>query len=237
MGTDQQNLAPILGGEVGESSSRVRGFAFTTPYTFTLFPFVGRCTEDTMTPLRIFPVVALLAALLSSTTVADDKPAKAEQFTYRVLGLFSPDREKDLRTAFEDLTDFKLIKVNFDDAEITVEFAPAKLFPGQKPERVVELVNDKVRAATHYTFGVKPRRTTPRDKLQQVEIPAAGLDCKACCLAAYEAISGIDGVEQATASFKEGRITALVDPTKTDRAKLEDALRKKGVELGKPAKP
>ena len=53
-----------------------------------------------------------------------------------------------------------------------------------------------------------------------VVIPAAGLDCKACCLAAYETISGIDGVEQATASFKEGRITALIDPLKTDRAKL-----------------
>ena len=77
------------------------------------------------------------------------------------------------------------------------------------------------------------RRTTARDKLQTVVIPAAGLDCKACCLAAYEGISGIDGVEQATASFKEGKITALIDPTKTDKAKLEEALRKKGVTVGK----
>jgi copper chaperone CopZ len=65
-------------------------------------------------------------------------------------------------------------------------------------------------------------------------IPAAGLDCKACCLAAYEAVAAIDGVEQATASFKEGKITALIDPARTDPAKLEDALRKKGVSLGKP---
>ena len=127
--------------------------------------------------------------------------------------------------------------MNFDDAEITVEFAPAKLFPGQKPERVTELVNDKVRAATQGTFGVKPRRTVARDKLQQVVIPAAGLDCKACCLAAYETVAGIDGVEQATASFKDGRVTALIDPTKTDKSKLEEALRKKGVDLGKPGKP
>ena len=47
-------------------------------------------------------------------------------------------------------------------------------------------------------------------------------------LAAYEAVANIDGVEQATASFKDGRVTALIDPTKTDRAKLEDALKKKG---------
>jgi copper chaperone CopZ len=94
-----------------------------------------------------------------------------------------------------------------------------------------------VRSATSHTFGVKPRREIARDKLQQVVIPASGCDCKACCLAAYEAVANIDGVYQATASFKDGRVTALFDPTKTDRTKLEDALRKKGVGVGKPVKP
>ena len=186
----------------------------------------------------------LIAAFTLAATFAvgqDKQPAKAEpkmeRITYRVIGLFAKDREKDLRAGFEELTDFKLISVNFDDAEITVEFAPAKLWPGQKPERVTELVNDKVRAATNHTFGVKMRRDIARDKLQQVVIPAAGCDCKACCLAAYEAVANLDGVYQATASFKDGRVTALIDPTKTDKAKLEDALRKKGVDLGKPGKP
>jgi copper chaperone CopZ len=182
-------------------------------------------------PLRL----CVTFLLLTSLATADDKqPQKVEKITYRVTGLFSPDREKDLRAGFEDLPDFKLVAVNFDDAEITVEFAPAKLFPGQKPERVTELVNDKVRGVTSHTFGVKPRRGVARDKLQQVVIPAAGCDCKACCLAAYEAVANVEGVYQATASFKDGRVTALIDPTKTDRAKLEDALRKKGVRVGKP---
>ncbi len=35
------------------------------------------------------------------------------------------------------------------------------------------------------------------------------------------------GVEQATASFKVGLVTAWIDPAKTDRAMLEEALRKK----------
>ncbi len=84
-------------------------------------------------------------------------------------------------------------------------------------------MNDKLRQASGHTFGLKPRRTVPREKLQQVVIPAAGLDCKACCLAAYEIVAHVDGVEQTTASFKDGRITALIDPMRTDRAKLEDA--------------
>ncbi len=183
---------------------------------------------------------ATLVTLLFATlpAAADDQALepKVERLTYRVTGLFSKDREKDLRAGFAELADLKLVGVNFDDAEITVEFAPGKLWPNEKPARVAELLNDRVRQATGHTFGVKPRRAVPRDRLQTVSIPAAGCDCKACCLAAYEAVADLDGVYQATASFKDGRVTALIDPTRTDRATLEGALRKKGVDVGKPAK-
>jgi copper chaperone CopZ len=181
-------------------------------------------------------LVAALIVFLPALAAADDEPApQPERFTYRVLGLFSKDREADLREGFQEIPDIKLVSIAFEDAEITVEFAPAKLFPGQKPERVAELVNDKVRQATHHTFGVKPRSTVPKDKLQEVVIPVGGLDCKACCLAAYEIVAQVDGVMQATASFKDGRVTAKFDPSKTDRAKLEEALRKRGVHVGPPA--
>ena len=150
-----------------------------------------------------------------------------------MTGLFSQDREADLREAFKELPEFKLVAIDFDHAEITLEFAPAKLFPNQKPERVTELVNDKVRLVTYHTFGVKSRSAVARDKLKEVVIPVAGLDCKACCLAAYEIVARDDGVVQATASFKDGRVTARIDPSKTDQAKLEEALRKRGVAVGK----
>ena len=170
--------------------------------------------------------------LLSAAAAAADKPAKPERFTYRILGLFSPDREKDLRKAFDDLPDFKLVAIDFEGAEITVEFDPAKAFPGAKPAEVVERFDQKLRQASRHTFGAKPRRAVPKEKLEQVVIPVAGLDCKACCLAAYEIVARIDGVEQATASFKDGRVTARIDPSKTDRAELEMALRKRGVKVG-----
>ena len=181
-------------------------------------------------------VVTALAALLTDTAAAQDKkPAsKPERITYRVTGLFDKSREAVLREAFVELTDFKLIDIDFAEAEVTLEFDPQRLYPGQKPERVAELVSDKVRGATHHTFAIHPRRTVSRDKLQEVSITASGCDCKACNLAAYEAVAAVEGVYQATASFKEGRVTVRFDPAKTDRAKLEDALRKKGVDLGKP---
>ena len=150
----------------------------------------------------------LLAVLVSATASAQDKPPpKAERFIYRVTGLFAADREKDLRTGFAELPDYQLIAVDFAEAEITVEFIPARLFPGQKLERVTELVNDAVRQATGHTFGVKPRSTVARDKLVRVEIPVAGCDCRGCCLLAYEAVAAVDGVEQATASFKAFGVT------------------------------
>jgi copper chaperone CopZ len=180
--------------------------------------------------MRYFLLAAVFVPAFAS---AQEKTPKVERLTYRVTGLFSPEREKDLRSAFQGLADFKLIDVNYADAEITIEFAPAKLFPGQKPERVTELVEEKVRSATNHTFGVKPRRTIPRDKLKEVTIPVAGCDCKACNLATYEAVSGIDGVFQATANLKEGRVTALIDPSKTDQGKLEESLKKRGVAVGK----
>ena len=180
--------------------------------------------------MRTACLALMPALLLAVTAAAEDKPApKPERLTYRVTGLFSKDREADLRESFQELPDFKLVAIDFDNAEVTLEFAPDKLFPGQKPERVTELVNDKVRSVTHSTFGVKPRSTLARDKLKEVVIPVAGLDCKACCLAAYEIVAQVDGVVQATASFKEGRVTAKVDPSKADQAKLEEALRKRGV--------
>ncbi len=183
---------------------------------------------------RIF--LAASAFLFAALLLADDKPAaKAERFTYRVYGLFAPDREKDLKEAFKELPDVALVAVNFDDGEITVEFVPAKAFPGAKPEQVLERLDQKLRSETKSTFAVGPRRMIARDKLEQVVIPVVGLDCKACSLAAYEIVARLDGVAQATASFKEGKVTALIDPTKTDQAKLEDALRKRGVQLVKPA--
>ena len=181
---------------------------------------------------RLLPTVMLIGCL-GFRAAADDRPApKSETITYRVTGLFSKDREADLSEAFKELPNFKVVAIDFDHAEVTLEFTPGKLFPGQKPERVTELVNDKVRSVTHATFGIKPRSTVARGKLKEVVIPVAGLDCKACCLAAYEIVAQVDGVVQATASFKDGRVTARIDPSRTDQSKLEEALRKRGVAVG-----
>lgn len=79
---------------------------------------------------------------------------------------------------------------------------------------------------------MKARCAAPRQQLSRIEIPIGVLDCKACCLAAYEILAQQDGVEQATASAKGGKATALIDPTKTSREKLVAALKERSVPAG-----
>lgn len=179
------------------------------------------------------------ALLLFTMTIgalahADDKPTpKPERLTLRILGLFSPDRVKDLREDFARVEDVKLVSVDFDFSEITVEFVGIKAFPGFPPKDFPAALDNKLAHASNHTFHVKPGSTVQRAKLKTVVIPVAGLDCKACALAAYEAVARVDGVEQATASFKDRKVTALIDPDKTNRDALEAALRRAEVQIPK----
>lgn len=169
--------------------------------------------------------VALLAAEPSD-------PVHATK--HQITGLFSPDREKDLQQVFKKLPDFKVIQVDFENAEVSLEYDSAKVFPGAKPEQIVERLDNLVRGASNHTFGVKPLRSVKKETLKLIEIPVVGLDCQACSLAAYEAVYRLKGVETATASFKAGRVTAFIDPEQIDRVELEMALKQRGVQIQMP---
>lgn len=80
-------------------------------------------------------------------------------------------------------------------------------------------------------FGMAAIIRTSHDKLARIEIPVIGLDCQACALATYEVIYKIDGVAAATVDYKEGRVTALIDSSKTTQPALEDALTKREVKF------
>jgi len=187
---------------------------------------------------------SILAALVAMALVCADRlpqmlmaaePTEASRpIQHQITGLFSPDREKDLQQVFEKLPDFKLVRVDFANAEASLEYDVAKVFPGAKPEQIVERLDNLVRGVSNHTFGVKPLRSTKKESMKLIEIPVVGLDCKACSLGAYEAIYRLKGVETATASFKEGRVTALVDPELIDRVELEMALKQRGVQIQMP---
>jgi copper chaperone CopZ len=109
----------------------------------------------------------------------------------------------------------KLVRIDFEHAEAVFTYDPAVAFKGTKPEAIAGRFNELLRNVSHSTLSIAPLEPVPKEELTRIEIAVAGLDCKACALAAYESIYKIDGVAAATVSFKEGRIAARIDPRKT----------------------
>jgi copper chaperone CopZ len=184
--------------------------------------------------MKTLITLAFLLSFAGALFGADEKPAQPQTVVHRVTGLFDSKREAELRMTLANVPDVELVSIDFEHAEGIFRYDAAKAFPGTKPEDVIKRFDEKLRSVSAGTFGIKPLSTTPHEKLQRIEIPIIGLDCRACGLAAYEAVAKLDGVEQATASFHDGRVTALIDPEKTDRAKLETALKEKRVTLAQP---
>lgn len=178
---------------------------------------------------RFVPFMILCHMILCA-----NQTGAADNVKHQITGLFSRDREQDLRNVMQTIPEIKLVSIDFKIAEVTFEYDPATVFPNATPEQIVERFNNLLGSASRQTFGVKPLCTTPRDKMKLIEIPVAGLDCKGCCLGAYDAIYRIEGVEQATASFKDGLVTAWLHPDRIDRAALEEALKQRGVTLVTP---
>jgi copper chaperone CopZ len=180
------------------------------------------------------PLMVATSWLLIPGAAADDKPVAPQPIKHQITGLFMKERAQDLREAVDKIPKIKLVSIDFENAEAAFAYDAAQAFPGAKPDQIVGRLDSALKSASNHTFGIKPLRSVPLEKLQLIKIPVAGLDCKACSLAAYEAVAKLDGVERATASFREGLVTALIDPGKIDRAKLEEALKKLGVQLLAP---
>ncbi len=156
----------------------------------------------------------------------------ASTVAVQVTGLFMPERVAAFRTLLQQLPDAKLVSIDFETATATFACAAdSDLFRNATTQQITERLDSRIRQLSDHTLGIKPLSTTPREKLELIEIPITGLDCQACSLAVYDILARIEGVEQATASFHDSRATAWIDPARTDRAKLEDALKQRGVTL------
>lgn len=177
---------------------------------------------------------ALIGAMSPPFDAVAQESAKATG-TFRVYGLFAPDREVDLRQVMQQLPDIKLVSVSFERGEATFAYDIKKVFGAPTPEQIPERLNNLLRGASHGTFGVKPLSKTSQDKLERLEIAVYGLDCKACSFACYKILEETEGVEYAAASFKEQKAVVLIDPTKTSREALQKRLKEREVSL-EPAK-
>lgn len=189
--------------------------------------------------MNFIPARLRIAILLGLAWCSLLSPLRAEEQTvkYGVTGLFSPDRQDDFREAMKSVTEFQLVKLDYDNAEVTLRYDLGKLLPNANPkkppkeEEITQRLNNLLGNASQHTFRLKPPSTTPKDKLTKLEINIGILDCKACRYGAYLTVMRIDGVERATVAAKPSQITAWIDAKKTDRPALEAALKRAGVEV------
>ena len=194
-------------------------------------------------PLKYTVIAAGLALLLFAGVfpaphfARGDEGAKETKTTgrFRIFGLFSPDREADLRLIMPKLNGIELVAVDFEKGEGTFQYDIAKTFGSPKPEQIPERLDQMLRGVSHGTFGVRPACTIPPEKLQRIEIPVYGLDCKACSFACYKILAETDGVEYAAANFRLQKAVVVIDPAKTNRESLEKRLKEREVSLT-PAK-
>src|SRR5262245_56462349 len=121
--------------------------------------------------ITVRPTAILLMACLPGLPhlLADEKPSEPKLVKHQITGLFCPEREKD----FEDLCKrklarFKLVSIDYENAEATFDYDPANEFPGANAEQVIERFDNEVRNASRHTFGAKALRTTPKEKLKLV---------------------------------------------------------------------
>jgi hypothetical protein len=176
-------------------------------------------------------------AIRTDTTVAGTAPrefqfADGDTITVRISGWFIPERVEDLRDLMQDFPEARLLNSDFPTATATFGYsADSELFRNATLEQVVERLNNRIGQLSEYTLAVKTPGTLPHERLQRIEIPIVGLDCKACSLAVHDILVRIEGVEHATASFRDGLARAWIDPAKTNRTKLEEALNQRGVKL------
>jgi len=192
-------------------------------------------TQNPVARWITFSVGALYCLTYAECARSDEiKPAGVLVYTHRVGGLFSKEREADLCETFKRISDIELMSIDFAKAEATFRYDEKKLFGNGTPQQIADRFDSLLAGVTIRTFRIKPPLLKPREKLTAIEIAVGGLDCKGCCYATYQAIAEIPGVEQATASFRDGLVTALIDPEKTNRESLVRAIKDRGIDVKTP---
>jgi hypothetical protein len=157
--------------------------------------------------------------------------AEEQSSVHTIVGLFSPDREQDLRDLLADLPDLHLVSIDYENARATFRYDVAALLPNYNPKKpptpaeIEQRLSHLLTEVSSGTFSIKLTPEVPKDKLTKIEMAVGMLDCKGCRYAMYLTVTRVPGVEQAMVG-KDNLVTAWIDPTRTDRTAVENAVKK-----------
>ena len=183
---------------------------------------------------------AMIPLILAFWLVAISSADESLVQRYRIIGLSSSERESDLREVVKQLPELQLEGINLDQAEVTLRYDLAKLFPNHKttekitPEQMLQRLNQVVGGVSSSTFTFAPLPLESNEKLVKLEIQLGLLDCKACRYGAYLAVMKLPGIDRALIAPKTNLLTLWSDATKIERLAIEEALKKANVVLPPP---
>ena len=161
---------------------------------------------------------------------------QSEEATYRwrLTSLFQPDRVEEVRQSIESMNpEIKVLDIDYETSIATFRFDAQKLYPGANTEKnLVYQFGQTLRTHTRGVVEALELPDTPLDKVQEVTIPIAGLDCRGCSYGAYLSVYKLPGVDYATANFRKGELYARIDSrTDTNEQTLREALLNKKIHL------
>ena len=137
-----------------------------------------------------------------------------------------------LSNAARALENCRLVGVDYDRARATFTYDDeAQGFKKAKPEQILQQIDTQIRKLTNHTITLLQPGTLPEAGLQRIDFTIEGLDCLGCSYGAYSAVASVEGVERATASFHSGKLTAFIDPARTNREALAEVLKKKDIKV------
>lgn len=188
-----------------------------------------------MTSSRTISAAMLILAGVLACTAPFARAAEQNTVRFRLIGLFEPDRQDDLKDVLANIPEMQLVSLDYNTTLVTFRYDPAALFaehPKKSPSdaEVLQRMNNLLNRESEGTFRLKPASDLPVEKLTKVQVPIGILDCKGCRYAAYNAIANVDGVERATVG-KDNVVNAWINPAKVSLETIEAALKRVRVTL------
>jgi len=179
------------------------------------------------------PLISSLvfASLFVAGLAVDLHAAPSVEISRRVVGLFEPSRVDDLKQLVPTLPGVELVQVDYDSTVAVWRLDPTRVmtsYNAKKPpteEQLAQRLDHILAAASMRTFALKPLSVIPAEQATLIQLHPRILDCRGCRFAVYNSIAKFDGVVSATVG-KDGLITALIDPAKTDRQTLLATIKK-----------
>lgn len=160
---------------------------------------------------------------------------RGEEITRPMFGMFSVERQDDLRQVLKAIPELELGKIDFETGQVTLKYDLTKLISNANPkkpprdEQIEQRINDLLNREARGTFRLLPPAKVDFGKLQKLELKVGIHDCKACRYGVYLIVAKMEGVERATVTPKDLILTVWIDGTKVDREQIVAALKKQNV--------